>query len=152
MHDDERRLARLRGLVVRLERLPESAQREWMLDQVRARMVDIDTGFPPQPLRPRRDVESERAAAARPAQRRDTTPPEPALDEGVEPLEAPPQESPPAAGETTEDRAEDRRTDGDEATPVLSDPDHVLWLDDSTDTTGSPAASDLPRWRRGLRG
>ena len=151
MHDDERRLARLRSLVVRLERLPESAQREWMLDEVRARMVDVDTGFPPQPLRRRREAEPA-PATTRPAKRPAAPRPQPALDAGVEPLEAPTQESPPAAGEITEDRAEDRRTDGDEATPGLIEPDHVLWLDDGTDTTGSPEGSDLPRWRRGLRG
>jgi hypothetical protein len=135
MNDDERRLARLRGLVIRLERLPESAQREWMLGEVRARMVDIDTGFPPQPLR--RPRESEPApATARPAKRPAAKRPKPALDAPVEPLEAPPHEAPPAAGET----------------PVPVDPDHVLWLDDPTDTAGSPPASDLPRWRRGLRG
>jgi len=135
MHDDERRLARLRGLVVRLERLPESAQREWMLGEVRARMVDIDTGFPPQPLRRLREAEPA-PATTRPAKRPAAARPKPALDAGVQPLEAPPQESPHGAGET----------------PVPVEPDHVLWLDDSTDTTGSPAASDLPRWRRGLRG
>ena len=132
MNDDDRRLARLRGLVVRLERLPESAQREWMLGEVRARMVDIDTGFPPQPLRRIREAEPA-PASTRPAKRPAAPRPKPALDAGVQPLEAPPQESPPAPGET----------------PV---PDHVLWLDDSTDTAGSPAARDLPRWRRGLRG
>jgi len=135
MHDDERRLARLRGLVVRLERLPESAQREWMLGEVRARMVDIDTGVPPQPLRRLREAEPA-PATVRPAKRPAAARPKPALDAGVEPLEAPPQESPPAAG----------------GTPVPIEPDHVLWLDDSTDSAGSPAASDPPRWRRGLRG
>jgi hypothetical protein len=147
MHHDERRLARLRGLVARLERLPESTQREWMLDEVRARMVDVDTGFPPQPLRRRRETEPA-PATTRPAKRPAAPRPQPALDAGVEPPEAPPQESPSAAGEATEDR----RIDGDVATPVLSEPDHVLWLDDPADTAGSPAASDLPRWRRGLRG
>jgi hypothetical protein len=135
MNDDERRLARLRGLVVRLERLPESAQREWMLGEVRARMVDIDTGFPAQPLRRPRESEPAPAttrAAKRPAAKRS----KPALDARVEPLEAPRHEAPPAARET----------------PVPIDPDHVLWLDDSTDASGTPAASDLPRWRRGLRG
>jgi hypothetical protein len=134
MHDDERRLARLRGLVVRLERLPESAQREWMLGEVRARMVDIDTGYPPQPVRRLREAEAA-PATTRPAKRPAAARPKPA-PAAEQPLEAPPQESPPVAGET----------------PAPVEPDHVLWLDDSTDTTGSPAASDMPRWRRGLRG
>jgi hypothetical protein len=135
MHDDERRLARLRGLVVRLERLPESAQREWMLGEVRARMVDIDTGYPPQPVRRLREAEPA-PATTRPAKRPAAARPKPAPDAAEQPLEAPPQESPPVAGET----------------PAPVEPDHVLWLDDSADTTGTPAASDLPRWRRGLRG
>jgi hypothetical protein len=134
MHDDERRLARLRGLVVRLERLPESAQREWMLGEVRARMVDIDTGYPPQPVRRLREAEPA-PATTRPTKRPAAARPKPA-PAAEQPLEAPPQESPPVAGET----------------PAPVEPDHVLWLDDSTDTTGSPAASDMPRWRRGLRG
>jgi hypothetical protein len=135
MNEDERRLARLRGLVVRLERLPDSPQREWMLAEVRARMVDIDTGFPPQPLRRLREAEPA-PATKRPAKRPAAARQKPAIDAGVQPVEAPPQESPPAAGET----------------PVPIEPDHVLWLDDSTDGAGSPAASDPPRWRRGLHG
>jgi hypothetical protein len=149
MHEDDQRLTRLRDLVDRLERLPESAHRDWMLAEVRARMVDVDTGFPPQPLRRRREAEQEPEqppAATRPAKRPATVRPQP--DARVEPHEAPPQQAPDAAGELTEDR----RIDGDEVTPVPSDPDHVLWLEDSTDDAESPAESELPAWRRGLRG
>lgn len=48
----DRRLDRLRVLVGRLERLPESVRREWMLAEVRARMVDVETGSTPQAIRP----------------------------------------------------------------------------------------------------
>ena len=49
---DESRLAQLRALVARLERLPASPRREWMLEATRARMVDVETGFPPETMRP----------------------------------------------------------------------------------------------------
>jgi len=41
----ESRLAQLRALVARLERLPASPRREWMLEAARARMVDVETGL-----------------------------------------------------------------------------------------------------------
>jgi len=47
----DHRLTRLRALVDRLQRLPASAQREWMLGEVRARVVDVETGEPPRPMR-----------------------------------------------------------------------------------------------------
>ena len=150
MHDDDQRLTRLRDLVVRLERLPESAQRDWMLGEVRARMVDVDTGFPPEPLRPRRDDESEQAAAR--AQHRAATPSNPARDARVEAREAaPPQRSSHAADVPVEDSAADRR-DGSESSPDSTDIGEVLWLEDSPDDTVIPPSPGLPGWRRGLRG
>lgn len=152
MRDDDRRLSRLRDLVARLERLPESAHREWMLAEVRARMVDVDTGSPPQPLRPLREAEPP-PATTRPTKRPPTMRPEPTRDAGVEPREAAPaQQSSHSAGAPTEDRSGDRRVESDEAPPLLVDPDHVLWLEDSPDATENPPGSELPRWRRGLRG
>ena len=47
----DRRLERLRALLDRIERLPASAQREWMLEEVRSRLVDIETGVEPHPMR-----------------------------------------------------------------------------------------------------
>jgi len=47
----DQRLNRLRALADRLERLPTSAQHEWILSEVRARAVDIETGEPPRPMR-----------------------------------------------------------------------------------------------------
>jgi hypothetical protein len=53
------RLDQLRGLRDRLERMPTSADRDWMLAQVRARTVDVETGAPAGPLRARPEDESE---------------------------------------------------------------------------------------------
>lgn len=55
------RLERLRALLVRLERTPPSAARDWMLTEVRARAVDVETGETPAALRalPGDEVERE---------------------------------------------------------------------------------------------
>ncbi len=45
------RLGQLRELLVRLERMPASAERDWMLGEVRARAVDIETGVTPAAMR-----------------------------------------------------------------------------------------------------
>src|SRR4051794_34109824 len=59
------RLDQLRGLRERLERMPISADRDWMLAQVRARAVDVETGAPAGPMRarPGDEAEAEQAAA-----------------------------------------------------------------------------------------
>jgi hypothetical protein len=49
---DQDRLTQLRVLMDRLERMPASPDRDWMLAEVRSRAVDIDTGIAPRPLRP----------------------------------------------------------------------------------------------------
>src|SRR5215218_10103554 len=48
----EHRLKRLRELRDRLERMPASAERDRMLQEVRARVVDVDTGVTPRPMLP----------------------------------------------------------------------------------------------------
>jgi hypothetical protein len=147
MRDDDRRLARLRELVDRLERLPESAHRDWMLDEVRARMVDVDTGVQPEPLRPRHDIEAEREAARTPRGR-----PRLARDARVEAREAaPPQQASDLAGVPGEDGAADRRDEGESGPDTIGNGD-VLSLEDSPDDPDTPPASGLPGWRRGLRG
>ena len=57
---DRDRLAQLQGLVSKLERMPASAERDWMLNEVRARAVDVETGVKPSALRalPQNDVEA----------------------------------------------------------------------------------------------
>src|SRR3954471_13816699 len=49
---DHDRLAQLRVLLERLEGMPASPDRDWMLAEVRSRAVDIDTGIAPRPMRP----------------------------------------------------------------------------------------------------
>ena len=46
------RLQRLRELLARIEQLPVTAESERMLREVRARVVDVDTGMEPRALRP----------------------------------------------------------------------------------------------------
>src|SRR5690242_12868931 len=48
---DDVRLAQLRTLLVRLERTLPSARRDWMIDEVRARVVDGETGVKPARMR-----------------------------------------------------------------------------------------------------
>ncbi len=59
--NDRDRLAHLRGVLLKLERMPATADRDWMMREVRARIVDIDTGVRPAALRalPQDDVTAE---------------------------------------------------------------------------------------------
>jgi hypothetical protein len=41
---DRHRLEQLPGLLDRLERMPASADRDWMLGEIGARAVDVETG------------------------------------------------------------------------------------------------------------
>src|SRR5690349_19939495 len=61
---DRDRLEQLQGLVARLERMPASAERDWMLREVRARAVDVETGVQPDVLRvlPRYETDAETVA------------------------------------------------------------------------------------------
>ena len=49
--NDRDRLCQLEALLARLERMPASAGRDWMLAEVRGRAVDVETGMPPTPMR-----------------------------------------------------------------------------------------------------
>ena len=144
----DRRLERLRDLLARLERLPASAQREWMLQEVRARLVDVETGAEPHPMRalheepvatpvtgtrpvPRSRPKRARAAASPRLLPEDSTP------------ELPP--SLPAAS----------RVDGPDPTVAMLGDDEVLWLNDGPEPTESDPAdgsTGVAPWRRGLRG
>jgi hypothetical protein len=132
------RLDQLRGLRDRLERMPASADRDWMLGQVRARAVDVETGAPAGPMRARPEDESEAEQAAErsaPTAPRRTrrTPASPV--QRARPVHAAP--SRPAAPVRT--RAHHESVD-------LLEQDGVLCLDDS------PAAAGASRpWSRGLR-
>jgi hypothetical protein len=65
---DRDRLDQLRGLLDRLERMPASPDRDWMLAEVRARAVDVETGVQPAPLRalPQSEPDAEPSAARAP--------------------------------------------------------------------------------------
>jgi hypothetical protein len=45
--NDRDRLEQLRVLRARLEKMPPTAHRDWMLSEVRARAVDVETGVTP---------------------------------------------------------------------------------------------------------
>jgi hypothetical protein len=63
--NDRDRLVQLRGLLERLERMPASADRDWMLAEVRARAVDVETGVRPAALRALPGDEADIAHASR---------------------------------------------------------------------------------------
>ena len=51
----EPRIQRLRDMVAQLERLPASPDRDRLLDEVRSRAVDVDTGVTPRSMLPMRE-------------------------------------------------------------------------------------------------
>lgn len=125
----EHRLRRLKELLARIEQLPASSERERMLAEVRARVVDVDTGVTPRAMLPV-----------------DTVPTLPATD-----VERRPQASPSAARRTTADlsAAEDREWLSLVAT------NEILSLDNSAPLSSAgeaPVGHDRRPWTRGLRG
>lgn len=71
---EHHRLGQLQEMVSQLERMPSSTKRDWMLAEVRARAVDVDTNVPPAALRrlPTEEArcdDAERFAASKPARR-----------------------------------------------------------------------------------
>jgi hypothetical protein len=160
----EQRLKRLRELIDHLERLPASAEQERMLREVRARLVDVDTGVTPRAMLPVGPEPTPPAHADPPAIRRSTpaarTPvggrrtrgavalPEPAEPARVAPNEAVPRGRPdvPRAGSSFATAAV--------RAPLLG-PDELLSLDDSAlfapDGDARVERPSFP-WTRGLRG
>src|SRR4051794_37020015 len=72
--NEHHRLEQLQEMVSRLERMPSSTKRDWMLAEVRARAVDVDTDVRPAALRAlpteaARGDDSERFATSKPARR-----------------------------------------------------------------------------------
>ena len=73
--NDRHRLGQLRDLLDRLEHMPASDDRDWMLSEVRGRVVDVEAGMPASPLRARPTDELEAdLAAVRPAPAKATAP------------------------------------------------------------------------------
>ena len=139
---DRDRLEQLRGLLDRLERMPASADRDWMLREVRARAVDVETGVKPGALRalPRDEAGADAMACrtstpVKPARRvTDRAPvPESRARRGV-PISRP---SLPAVRERA----------GDESAVDLLGRSGLLWLHDPP----ADAAANRP-WSAGLRG
>jgi hypothetical protein len=134
----EHRLRRLKELLARIEQLPASSERERMLAEVRARVVDVDTGVTPRAMLPVDTVPTLPATDLdrRPRERRKSVP--------VTPPEA---VSPSAARTTTAglSAAEDREWLSLVAT------NEVLSLDNSAPLS-SAGEHDRRPWTRGLRG
>ncbi len=141
--DGDRRLTQLRALIARLERLPESPRREWMLQEARARMVDVETGYEPRPMRSLAE-ESAPLDHARSVQRPSPQPAPAAAPRRPLPPEASPEPAPPRTPMPSQ-----------EPSPPTFGDDTLLWLGDPSDDApaepgdGSP---DAAPWRRGLRG
>jgi hypothetical protein len=128
----DRRLDRLRDTAARLERLPASPERDRVLGEVRARIVDLDTGFTPQPMRP---AEEDPIDAPAPPARRTLRKPERAAVADAAPA-APPEPEPPAP-------------DAEDTLESIGD---RLSLEDASQPTDPDDPDDDRAWRRGLRG
>ena len=147
------RLTRLRTLIDRLERLPASARRDWMLVEARARIVDVETDVAPRAMRALETHPTARAPEPRGtptangrASKRPTSSDRPA---GVDRGRAPRQISP---AERPRPRPEPAPVDASAATLGT---DGLLWLEDlAADMSaeqGDGSTASAP-WRRGLRG
>jgi len=148
----ERRLTQLRALVDRLERLPASKGRDWMLQEARSRLVDVETGDEPRPMRTL-DEESPARPPERPgsgtgngrAVKRPSSKPARART----PLR---QTQPKVSTQQTPRSVPSAETD---ESPATFGTDELLWLGDPPgDISAEPGdGSAKPRpWRRGLRG
>ena len=137
----EHRLRRLRELIAKIEQLPASAESERMLREVRARLVDVDTGVTPREMLPA-DPSVAASEPGPPAAR-----PPKAVASKPAGQERGPSDAARAAARLT--AAEDREWLSLVAT------NKVLSLDDSEQISppGEPrAGNDRRPWTRGLRG
>jgi hypothetical protein len=141
--NDRDRLCQLEALLARLERMPASAGRDWMLAEVRGRAVDVETGMPPTPMRALPKEEEPIAAEEADPRRAPVKRPRRAPSHhgprtrAVTPVSMPPVRE---RGHTHEDVVDLLGMDG------------VLNLDDAPTTTPT-ATGDVSRpWARGLRG
>ena len=138
----EHRLRRLRELLARIEQLPASSERERMLAEVRARVVDVDTGVTPRAMLPVDTVPTLPATDVdrRPQERRKSVP-----------VPRPEAVTPSAARTTTAglSAADDREWLSLVAT------NEILSLDNSAPLSPAgeaPVGHDRRPWTRGLRG
>jgi hypothetical protein len=149
------RLKRLRDLVVRVELMPPSPERDRILREIRARAVDVDTGVMPRamlpvdPSPPARWTGPVRLRKA-PAEPKPVQPPEPAKAAPV----ASPGDAPARVGFQL------KSTSAAPAMPlesVLALADELLSLDDGPGHSPSsdgqaPADHGARPWTKGLRG
>jgi hypothetical protein len=152
----DRRLTRLRVLVDRLERLPASARREWMLEEARARMADVETGDQPHALRtleepsPPPSSGSSQTRNGR-AVKRPSSKPATAAARHAQAQPGPSTQEPPRSVP----EPAPRRIAGTDSSAAMLSTDELLWLDDPSrggfDGPGDGSAGITP-WRRGLRG
>jgi hypothetical protein len=150
----DRRLTRLRVLVERLERLPASARREWMVEEVRARMADVEAGDQPRALRtldepsPPEPPRSSPARDGRAVKRPSSKPDAPATRRGRVQPEASAQEPPRSVPQPAP-------IAGPEPSAATLGSHELLWLEDpSRGGFAEPGdgSQGMAPWRRGLRG
>jgi hypothetical protein len=139
MNNQRDRLDQLRGLRDRLERMPTSPDRDWMLAQVRARAVDVETGAPAGPMRARPEDESE---AERVAERSASTTPKRTRRRQASPAQRPRPVHPAPRGPTVPARPRAYHETVD-----LLEQRGVMCLDDPPVTSGGASRP----WSRGLR-
>jgi hypothetical protein len=139
------RLHQLHGLLDRLERMPASADRDWMLAEVRGRAVDVETGMAPSPLRvlPQDELGAERAARTPPPP---PAPSKPRPSAPARPAPAPRRERP--VHVTARVQPGPVRVPEHEDVVDLLAQDGVMSLDDPP----SAVAGASRPWSRGLRG
>jgi len=148
VRSDDPRLARLRALIGKLERLPASDQRERALSEARARVVDVETGEVPRVMRPKEEPAPPPRAASpagepKPKRARAT-----ASRERPTVLRRPSVDPAPPAGPVSPGGPPDGGDD-----PQLGS-EGLLWLEDQAadDPAADGGGRDDAPWRRGLRG
>jgi hypothetical protein len=135
------RLKRLRDLLEQLERLPPSSEQERMLREVRARVVDVDTGESPRAMLPV-DIDSMlETGASAPATRAPKRVPPLPVDERRRPATAMVPKAPATVSAAPPEAVSHSGVEVARERPPLAD---VLSLDDAPTTAGP--------WTRGLRG
>jgi hypothetical protein len=148
----EHRLRRLRELLNRIEQLPASSETERMLREVRARLVDVDTGVTPRPMLPVDPDPMLATGPGPPTAHAPKAPARPPVDhdrgrrEGPPPGRRKPVHTAATAGLALA---------GDRGWLSLVASDEVLSLDDASPLLPAGearAGHDSRPWRRGLRG
>jgi hypothetical protein len=150
--NDRDRLEQLRALLVRLERMPVSAERDWMIGEVRARAVDVETGEKPAAMRARSGDGAEPALPAAPTSARsrptETVPPPKPHRAPRRPVTRGAWDAPPAAPASSSSLTPAPPRAAHETVADPLEQDGVLCLEDE------PAVADAATrpWSAGLRG